>query len=149
MDSGVVDEAKEEQGNADGIDHGLVGLGGEGARVVDGQGTEQTGQGPVEGAVPEDVHDGHRVGGELVHKQGLDLALGEVKHEHAEAEPLCLGHVVEGGIFTVKKGSGSEDEDVQKDGTKVFDHEDGSPSDLRAYNMRSEDKFSGRHQNSI
>lgn len=130
---GVAHLSKQVEGGADGVDDGEIGAGSQRARVVDGQRAEQTGQGPVEDAVLEDVEDGHRVGRELVNKQRLELALDEVGNDHAEAEPLGEGHGLgRGASISVDVRPSGDDEDVDQDRAQVLDEEDGAPGNLRA-----------------
>lgn len=130
VDEGVANLAKEVEGGSGGVDGGLVGLGGEGARPVDGDGAEEAGKGPVEEAVLDNVGDGHGVGRELVDKGRLELALEEMRHDEGKREPLRVGH---GLVATGEDvGSGGDDGGVDQDGAKVLDEEDGSPGNLGA-----------------
>lgn len=130
VNEGVASLAKDEKGGASGVDHRLVRASGERPGVVHGQGAEDTRNRPVEEAVLEDVEEGHRVGRELVDKGRFELALEEVGDEHAENEPLRLGHVGLAALVDIR--SSCDDGAVGEDGTKVLDEEDGAPANLRA-----------------
>jgi hypothetical protein len=130
VNKSVTTLGEEIQGGANGINDGLVGLGGKGRGAVDDVGAEGTGKDPVEEAVLEDVAHGHGVGGELVDKERLILALEEVQHDQAKCEPLGLRHVAVGVFVEVwTAGDGGE---VEEDRAEVFDDEDGSPCNLGA-----------------
>ena len=115
----------------------LVAVGGR-AGAVDVDGAHETGEEPVEGRVAEDVEGGHGVGGELVDEHGLVLALEEVQVEEGEEQPLDLRHGRLGLVLVgpraeaVDVGAEQGNEDMEEDGTKVLDHEDGAPGDLGA-----------------
>lgn len=114
--------------SSDSIDDGEVSLGGKGSRMVDGVCAQGARDGPVEKAVLQDVAGGHGVGRELVDKEGFVLALDKVQDDEAESEPLRLRHGAIG--VAVEVGTGGDGGDVEKDGTNIFDDEDGSPGNL-------------------
>lgn len=126
---GVANLAKQVEHSAGGVNKRLVRGGSQrpGA-VVDGPGAQGAGKGPVEEAVFEDVARGHGVCGELVDEERLNLALGKVRHDHAEAEPLRGGH----GWVLEEVRPGGDGEAVEEDGAEIFDDEDGSPGNLEA-----------------
>lgn len=129
MHQGVADLTKQVERGADSIDDRVVGAGGQRpGTVVDGPGAEGAGDGPVEEAVLEDVAGRHGVCGELVDKERLELALGKVGDDHAEAEPLRWRH----GRVLEQVRPGGDGGAVDEDGAQVFDDEDGSPCDLDA-----------------
>jgi hypothetical protein len=78
VNKGIHELAKAVESNTNGINGRNVGLGCKGVGVVNGVGTENTRDSPVEEAVLEDVLPGHCVGRELVDKECLILALEEV-----------------------------------------------------------------------
>lgn len=129
MHKGVANLAKQVEHSAGGVNKRLVRGGSQrpGA-VVDRPGAQSTRKGPVEEAVLEDVARGHGVCGELVDEERLDLTLGKVRHDHAEAEPLRGGH----GRVLEEIWPGGNGEAVDEDGAEILDDEDGSPSDLEA-----------------
>lgn len=61
-------------------------------------------------------------------EERLELALGEVGDDHAEAEPLGWRH----GRVLQQVRPGGDGGAVDEDGAQVLDDEDGSPCDLDA-----------------
>lgn len=134
VDGGVADLAEDEDGEADHVDEGLVGGGGERGGRVEGVGGEDAPEGPVEERVADDVPGGHGRGGELVHEDGLELALGEVRDDHGEGEALGLRERARGhGRPRVDVGAERENQGVDEEGAEVLDDEDRPPRDLDAY----------------
>lgn len=88
VDAEVADLAEEEECNAQVRGEGLGGVCGGREGRVHLERAEGTGSGPVKERIPEDVCHGHGAGRELVHKDGLVLALEEVQHNHGEASLL-------------------------------------------------------------
>lgn len=130
VDNGVGGLAKEEDDCADNVDGVVAGEGGGRGGRVDVPGAEEAGKGPVEEGVLEDVAEGHGVGGELVHEEGLVLALEEVAEKHGEGEELGRREGLLGTGARVDVGAQADDGDVDEDGSKVLDHEDGAPCQL-------------------
>ena len=131
MHGGVAELAEQVEQDTGRIDGEVVCARGEGARVVDGQGAQQARDNPVEAAVLEDVAGRHGVGGELVHEEGLELALGEVQRDEPQREGLQVGGRARGGR-AVDGGPQEVDQRVDEQGPEVFDQEDGAPGDLGA-----------------
>ena len=132
MNARIRQLGKHENNCAHKIDNGLVGSRGEGGGRVHGVGAEETRKDPVEGAVFEDVAGRHGAGGELMHEEGFELALDEVRDEHGEGEPLGVGEGRGRGDAFVEVGTGEDDGYVEEDGAEVFEEEDGLPGDLGA-----------------
>lgn len=144
VDAEVGDLAKEEEGQAEGVNGEVVGLGGPAKGGVDLEAGLEAGDGPVEEGVAEDVPDGHGRGRELVDKHGLVLALEEVEGDAGKGELLVpaqgpvksvgLGHVVlevrvHGRVEVAAHG---EEERVEEQRAQVLDDEDGAPAELGA-----------------
>lgn len=133
MHQRIADLSKHKDQASNSINRRLIRRRGQGVGLVDEVGAQQTGAGPVEVAVAEDVDPGHRGGGELVDEKGLEFALEEVQLEHGEDDPLGLGEL-EGlrgtGVDVGSEGTGEEG--VDEDGTEVFDEEHIAPCDLVA-----------------
>ena len=127
---GVAGLAEEVEGGAEGVEGGRVGRGRERRGPVNLRRAQQARDGPVEEAVLEDVGPGHGAGRELVHEERLELALDEVRHDHAEREPLRLGQLR--GRVGEDVGAGGDDGRVDEEGAEVLDDEDGPPGDLVA-----------------
>lgn len=130
MNQSITNLSEKVERNTRSVDERLVSLGSERCRAVDEVGAHETRDSPVEEAVLEDVPEGHGVGGELVDKERLDLALDKVQDDQGKGQPLGGGH----GLVSilVEIGTGGDDGDVEKDGSEVLDNEDGLPSNLRA-----------------
>lgn len=94
------------------------------------QSAQQARDGPVESTVLENVESGHCVGGELVHKQSLNLTLDKVRNDHAKRPYLRLRALPGWGV--VEERTGGEDGAVDEDGAEIFDEKDGPPGDLHA-----------------
>lgn len=134
MHKRIHDFAEQVYQHAGGIDKRLVCAAGDGVRVVADVCAEETGRGPVEEAVLEDIRGGHGIRRELVHEERFELALDEVQDHHGEGQPLGSRHG-RVAIF-VQVGTQSDDQDVEEDGAEVFNEEDGPPGNLGACGTR-------------
>lgn len=130
VNSGVANFTKEVESKAGIVNKRLISMSCKRAGIVDGEGADEAREGPVEGTVLEDVSDGHRVGRELVDKEGFDLALNKVGNNHVERKPLRRGQwCVATGVDV---GADSQNSEVDEDRAEVFENEDASPRDLGA-----------------
>ncbi len=148
VDIGVGDLAEEVQGQTNIVKGHVLGLGSRGEGRIDFQAAQDTGKYPVEEGVAEDIGGRHRVGGELVHEDRLQHPLDEVPHDHAKGHLLgdrqlgagvrlgqgILEELVHGWIDVVSE---AQEERVEDERPKVFEHVDGSPGDLGAFIFRS------------
>lgn len=134
--------AGNEEGGAGGDDVGVAargeGPGGDGVGGEDEVGDVEAGEEPVVGGVADDVEGGHGGGGELVHEDGLELALDEVHEQHPEGQGLDARERARrvraeegGGVDVGAQGVGEEE--GEEEGPGVFDEVDGAPGDLGAW----------------
>lgn len=103
---------------------------------VDEESAQQTGRGPVEERVAEDVEGGHGRGGEAVQEGSLQLTLEEMRNEHVvnglldERDGCLVGILVEEGIDLGKVRATVVEQGVEDEGAEVLDEEDGAPRHL-------------------
>lgn len=128
MDHGVADFTKEVESDTSVVNKWFISTGCKRAGVIDGESAEQARESPVESAVLEDVPDRHGVGGELVDKHSLNLALNKVRNDHVERKPLCSR---QWRVTTrINVGAGGQNSQMEEDRAEIFEDEDASPGDL-------------------
>lgn len=89
-------------------------------------------EGPVVGAVLEDVAGRHGGVAEAVHEEGLILALEEVQGQEEAHQELQLGGLRQGllEVEVDQVAEGKEEEGRDQEGSEVFNDEDGAPCNL-------------------
>jgi hypothetical protein len=120
----------QEEERGDGDEGGRLRLSVEG--VIEEVGDHQTPEYPVVEGVLEDVAYGHRVQGEEVDVDRLQLPFEVVEEDAGEGDFLCVGVGGDARKVGVAEGGEEEEEGVDEDGPEVFGEEDRPPRYLWA-----------------